>query len=33
MGNNSFSIKLTGNQFEEKKNQELVLNNLEENII
>lgn len=30
MGNNNFSIKLTGNQFKQKKNQELVLNNLKE---
>lgn len=28
MGNNNFSIKLTGNQFGQKKNQELVFNNL-----
>lgn len=33
MGNNNFSIKLPGNQFEQKKNQELVLNNLKEKII
>lgn len=30
MGNNIFSIKLTGNQFEQKKDQELVLNTLKE---
>lgn len=33
MGNNNFSIKLTGNQLEQNKNQDLVLNNLNEKII